>query len=110
MKKKKFNIINTFDIFSTEAISIIKDKIIKFVLIEADNFFIPKSKDNKNNKKKILVPVINNLDDIEYSTSIENIDDNTVYFSVLNNRKLYNFMTNSWERYNNKAQNENIKC
>jgi phospholipase C len=110
LKKKNFNIFNTFDVFSCEAMSILKDKIIKFVLIEADNFFIPKFKGTEQNRKKFMCPVFTSFEQVESNIHAENIDENTIYFSVLNNKRMYNLLTNSWRRYNDKAKNENIGC
>jgi len=87
LKKKKFDIFKTFDIFDSEAISIIKERIIKFVLIEAENFFITKSNINAEFDK-----------------------DEALQITVFNNPKVYNLLTNTWNRYKQKVQNESIKC
>jgi len=113
LKKKKFNIFNTFDVFSCESISILKDKIIQFVLIEADNFFIPKfQKDTDIFGQKILypVPVTVTSDVTDSCVSTEITNDDTIYFSVLNNKRMYNLLTNSWRRYKSRLENESIKC
>ncbi|MFH0702061.1 MAG: hypothetical protein V2B14_00780 [bacterium] len=101
--KKIFDIFKTFDIFNSEALSIIKDKIIKFILIETNdfsskkekNFFITKKFDNSFDAKSYI------------KTDIEK--DEFIYFSVLNNKKCYNLLTNTWRKYEQKMKNENIK-
>jgi len=111
LKKKKFNIFNTFEMFNCESISILKDKIIKFVLIEADNFFIPKLQNNRDiYGQKILHPVHMSSDSTDSCVSAEMITNDTIYFSVLNNKKMYNLLTNSWGRYKSRLENENTKC
>lgn len=111
LKKRKFNIFNTFDVFSSEAISILKNTIIKFVLIEADNFFIPKFQDNTESLgKKLLCPVYAPSDSVDSCVSAEISNNDTIYFSVLNNKRMYNLLTNSWRRYKSRVENESIKC
>lgn len=95
--------------FSCEAISILKDKIIKFVFIEADNFFISKLQNNTDIfGQKILcpVPVSSDITDSCINTEIANND--TIYFSVLNNKRMYNLLTNSWRRYKSRLENERV--
>ncbi|MDD3013185.1 MAG: hypothetical protein PHC34_05730 [Candidatus Gastranaerophilales bacterium] len=106
LKKKKFNIFNTFDMYSCEAISIIKDKIIKFVLIEADNFFISKHQKGTDTFYPVLIP--SDITDSCINTEITNND--TIYFSVLNNKRMYTLLSKSWRRYKSRLENESIKC
>ena len=87
IKKKKFDIFRTFEIFNSEAISIIRERIIKFVLVEADNFFITKS---------FLNADINKDDDVQ--------------ITILNNKNVYNLLTNSWRKYQQRVKNEDYKC
>ncbi|OGI22971.1 MAG: hypothetical protein A2287_08940 [Candidatus Melainabacteria bacterium RIFOXYA12_FULL_32_12] len=87
MKKKKYNIFKTFDMFNSEAMNIIKERLIKFVLIEADNF-MGKS----------------------HSVTTDISSDNSIQLSILNNKKLYNLLNNTWQRKQQKVENENNKC
>ena len=69
------------------AINVIKDRIIRFVLVEADNLFAGKSS-------------------IEASTN----NDESTQITVVNNKKVYNLLENTWRKRQQKLQNENIKC
>ena len=73
--------------FNSEAINVIKDRIIRFVLVEADNLFAGKSS-------------------IEASTN----NDESTQITVVNNKKVYNLLENTWRKRQQKLQNENIKC
>jgi len=89
--KKKFDIIKSFEIFNSEALSVIKDKIIEIVLIEAENIF------SKH-------PAVNN--------SLFNVDikkDNSFQVTVFNDKKTYDLLSNTWKRQKlrkQKAKNE----
>jgi len=85
LKKNKLDIFKTFDIFNSEAIGVLKNEIIKFVLIETDNFFSSKS----------CIKT-----DIGINDSVQ--------ISVINNKKLYNLLTNSWRKYKQKIKNESM--
>jgi hypothetical protein len=87
LKNNSFNIINTFDIFNAETVGIIKDRIIKFMLIEAENFFIAKS-----------------------SVSAEINKNDNVQFTVFNDKKMYNLLTSAWLKHQKRLRNESIKC
>ena len=82
-KTKKFDIYKTFEIFNRLLINVIKDEIIKFVLVETDGFLASSS----------YVQADINKNDV-------------VQLSILNNQKLYNIITNSWSRYQQKKNNE----
>ena len=73
--------------FNSEAMNIIKERLIKFVLIEADNF-MGKS----------------------HSITTDISSDNSIQLSILNNKKLYNLLNNTWQRKQQKVENENNKC
>jgi len=95
--------------FSSESISVIKDRIIKFVLVEADNFFISKLHENTGIlQQKTLCPAVHSPEGGSCLT-VEYGKDNTIYFSVLNNKRMYNLLSNCWQRYKNRVENENIK-
>lgn len=87
LKKKKFDIFKTFEIFNSEALSIIKQRILKFVLIEADN-----------------------MPDKQTSITAEIDKNNDVQLSILNNTKFYNLLSCTWHKRQQKLNNENIKC
>ncbi len=82
-KKKRFDIFKTFEIFNSEAASVIKESIIRFVLVEAENFFITKSCLKTNIMK-----------------------DESVNFSIINNQKIYNLLSTVWKKYQKKDENE----
>ena len=84
---KKFDIIKTFEIFNTETINVIRERIIQFVLVEAENFFASKT-----------------------AITAEITSDDTICFSVLNNEKVYNLLTNAWRKKQKRMENEDIKC
>jgi len=78
--KKKFDIIKSFEIFNSEALSVIKDKIIEIVLIEAENIF------SKH-------PAMTN--------SLFNVDmkkDNSFQVTIYNDKKTYDLLSNTWKR------------
>lgn len=84
---KKFDIIRTFEIFNAETMNVIRERIIKFVLIEAENFFAKKT-----------------------AVTAEITTDDSICFSVLNNEKVYHLLTNAWRKHQKRIENENIKC
>jgi len=86
LQKKKFNIFKTFDIFNSEAMNVIKERIIKFVLIEADNFMGKSS-----------------------SVTTDVGQDDSVQVTVVNNPKMYHLLSNTWRRKQQKLQDENNK-
>jgi len=86
-EKKKFDIFKTFEIFNSTAVSIIKERIIQFVHIEAENFFMTQS-----------------------SVTASITKDNAVQLSVLNNEKVYNLLTCTWRKYQQRVLNESINC
>lgn len=84
MKKFKFDIFKTFDKFTSDSMSLLRDVIVNFVLIESENFFLNKSKMDANI-----------------------YDEKIVQVNIYQNNKLYNFLTNSWNRKRTKVKNEN---
>jgi hypothetical protein len=109
LKKRQFNIFNTFDVFNCEAIDILRERIIKFVLIEADNFFMPKlQKKTDIWGQKILQPVTIPSNVTDSCISAEMTNNDTIYFSVLNNKRMYYLLTNSWRRYKSRLENEKV--
>jgi hypothetical protein len=64
------NIFKTFEIFNRETISIIQERIIRFVYVESENFF----------RKGSVLKIAQN-------------HDNTLQLNVFNNKKVYNLLT-----------------
>jgi len=64
------NIFKTFEIFNRETISIIQERIIRFVYVESENFF----------RKGSVLKIAQN-------------HDNTIQLNVFNNKKVYNLLT-----------------
>jgi len=80
-KKRKFDILKTFEIFNLESLSILKDKFLEIVMLETENIF----SSNKN--------------------SFFNIDfkkDDSVQITVMNDRKTYDLLSNTWKRHKKK--------
>jgi len=77
LKKDNLDIFATFDIFNSEAMSIIKDRVVRFVLVESGGI--------SGHESCITANADNN---------------NVIHISVLNNEKVYNLLTASWNRYN----------
>jgi len=80
-KKRKFDILKTFEIFNLESLSILKDKFLEIVMLETENIF----SSNKN--------------------SFFNIDfkkDESVQITVMNDRKTYDLLSNTWKRHKKK--------
>lgn len=78
-KKNKFDILKTFDIFNKDSLSVLRDKFIEIVMIEADNIFAGKSLFNIDFKK-----------------------DDTVQITVINDRRTYDLLSNTWQRHKKK--------
>jgi len=83
---KNFDILKTFDIFNAESVRIIRDRIVRFVLVETENFFASKSS------------IVTELD-----------KDENAQITIVNNAKLYNLLENTWKRHKKKLENESIK-
>ncbi|MDD3150620.1 MAG: hypothetical protein PHV68_07265 [Candidatus Gastranaerophilales bacterium] len=83
---KKFNILKTFEIFNMEAISILREAIVRFMLIETDNFF------KEENAMKATIDKNNQID-----------------ISIINKPKMYSLMTNVWYKKQRLEENENIQ-
>jgi|GEM_PF-3508681 len=75
-KRKRLDILRTFEIFNRENIEIFKDKVIEIILVEADNIF-------SKNKKMFDV-------DIKKNKSVQ--------ISVYNDRHSYDLFSNTWKR------------
>jgi phosphotransacetylase len=76
-RKKKFDIIKTFEIFNRENMNVLKEKIVHIILVEADNIF-------SNTKKMFEV-------DVKKGNSIQ--------INVINDKSSYDFLSNTWQRY-----------
>jgi hypothetical protein len=80
-KKRKFDILKTFEIFNMESLSILKDKFLEIVMLETENIF----SSHKNN--------------------LFNIDlkkDDSVQITVINDRNTYDLLSNTWKRHKKK--------
>lgn len=86
LKKRRFDIFNTFELFNMEALNVIKERIIKFVLIEADNLSGKKS-----------------------DITADLAKDDTVQLTVFNNLGLYTLLDSTWRKRQQKLKDENIK-
>lgn len=78
MNNRKYDISETFDVFNTENVNIFKEKMLKLVFIEADNFIL---------KESCIMTDINNEDQ--------------TYITVLNNQKVFTLLNNCVNRKNN---------
>ena len=94
MKNKKFNILKTFDVFNSEAISILREKIINLIFVETDNFFI-KGTQNKSFLSKIIEDADENTTTISTDTS----KDGSMQLSVVGNEKVYNLLSYTLNKY-----------
>ena len=92
-KKRKFDILKTFEIFNREALSVLKDKFFEIIMIETDNIF-------SSHK--------NNLFNIDFKK------DDSVQVTVINDRKTYDLLSNTWKRHKKKINGinneENNQC
>ncbi len=82
------DILKTFELFNKESMGILKDRIVRFFLIETQN-------------------ASSVSDFCMYSHIKKNKE---VQISVVNNAKAYNLLTAAWHRQKKKIENENIKC
>ncbi len=83
-KKRKFEILRTFEIFNRESLSVLKDKFIEIVLIETENIFS------------------------KASINLFNVDlkkDDSVQITVINDNRTYDLLSNTWKRFNKKKNN-----
>ena len=87
-KKRKLDIIKTFEIFNMEALSILKDKFLEIVMIETENIFSSHR---------------NNLFNIDFKK------DNSVQITVINDSKTYDLLSNTWKRHNSRKKINGIK-
>ncbi|HSA06824.1 MAG TPA: hypothetical protein P5556_06570 [Candidatus Gastranaerophilales bacterium] len=86
-KSKRFDILRTFELFNKENMSILRDKIVEIILVEADNIF------SKN--KKIF--------DIDFKK------DKSMQIAVFNDKQTYDLLSNTWKRHKMKSGNLNDK-
>lgn len=87
-KKRKFDILKTFEIFNKESLNVIKDKLIEIIMVESDNIFAGR-----------------NLFDVDFKR------DDSVQITVINDRNTYDLLSNTWKRHKKKLENEkNNKC
>ena len=86
--KKNTDIFKTFDVFNKDNISILKDRLIEIILIEADNIFSRKNK---------------NMFELDFKKN------NSVQISVYNDKETYDLLSNTWKRYRMKQIEDNDK-
>lgn len=84
LKSNKFDVMHTFEVFNSETINLVKEKIIKLVFIEAENFFL--------NKSSVVADISGN---------------HSVYLTIVNNKKLFTLINNSLKNVQKKIKNEN---
>jgi len=84
LNKNKFDISKTFDIFNSDTVNVLKDKLVKLVFVEAENIFL--------NKSCIMADISS---------------ENNTYLTVLNNHKVFNLLNNYIKKQNKKNDNEN---
>jgi len=84
--KRQFDIFKTFEIFNKESLSVLKDKLIEIVMLETDNIFTRRNLFNIDFKK-----------------------DESVQITVLNDRRTYDLLSNTWKRHKKKLNSENGK-
>lgn len=84
MSKSKFDIFKSFDIFNSESVNIIKERVIRLVFVETGNIF----------KSTTCMQA-----DIT--------DDNSVNLYVFNNQNVYNILNRSLAKYRKKAEQVN---
>lgn len=83
-KKKKFDILETFEIFNKESISVLKKVFIDIIMLETDNIFT-----NKN------------------TLCIDIKKDDSAQITVLNDKKTFDLLSNTWKRHKKKLTLEN---
>lgn len=86
---KKTDIFKTFEIFNKENISILKDKIVEIILVEADNIFLKATKKN--------------MFELDFKKN------NSVQVSVFNDKHAYDLLSNTWKRHKQKQLKTNDK-
>ena len=93
MKAKKFNILKTFEIFNSESVSILKDKVVNLIFVETENFFIKYQNEGKSFLKKIISS--------EPSSSIQTdlMDNDAVQLTVVGNKNVYNLLSFTLRKY-----------
>lgn len=82
-KKKKFDIFKTFEIFNMEALSVLKNKFLEIVMLETDNVFTKVNPFSVDFKK-----------------------DDTVQITVINDRKTFDLLSNTWQRQKKKIESK----
>jgi len=87
-KKKKLDILKTFEIFNMEALSLLKDKFLEIVMIETENIFSSHR---------------NNLFNIDFKK------DDSVQITIINDSKTYDLLSNTWKRHNSRKKLNGIK-
>lgn len=81
MKNSRLDIFKTFELFNSEAINVLKERVIKFVFIETNNIFESKS-----------------------CIKADISDENNMSLFVFNNEKLYNVLNSSMHRHQKKME------
>lgn len=104
MKNKKFNIFKTFEIFNSEAFSILKERIINLVFIETENFFIT----GINESKSFLTKILDNNKEASSYIGSDIRKDNSIQLSVVGNRKVYNLLNMTLRKCKKLEEHETI--
>ena len=86
-KNKKFDILRTFEKFNRENLGVFANRMVEIILVEADNIF-------SKNKKMF------NLDFKK---------DKSIQISVVNDKKAYDLLSNTWKRHKMKQDKLNDK-
>lgn len=68
--------------FNRQSMSVLKDRIVNFVLVETDNFFEKAS-----------------------SMNVQFNDKNHIDCTIVNNEKMYNLLSHTWYKYQKKNKN-----
>ena len=83
LRTEDFDILKTIDSFESKKFKALNGKNVNFLYVEANNFFLNTSSINAE------------------------FDGNNIYFTVINNKNVFKHLTNSWNRYLSKKENEN---
>ena len=74
-KKKKFDILRTFEIFNKESLSVLKNRLLEIVLLETDNIF---------------------AGNVPFTVDLKK--DDKVQVTVINDKKTFDLLANTWRR------------
>lgn len=81
-KQNKFDILKTFEIFNSQALTVLKNRLIEIVMLESDNIFAAKK----------------NL----FSVDIKK--DDSAQITIINDRETYDLLSNTWQRHKKKVE------